>query len=547
MNATTVKYTRFGIIALCVIAFLPVLSAGFVNYDDPEYIVDNFYLKKFSFQNIAAIFSGKSTVLYVPLTIFSYLLEYTVFGENARVFHTVNLLLHVLNGLMLLRILLQLKVANHYLVYGVLLFFTLNPLVTESVCWVTERKDVLYCFFFFLAASRFLAYFETGKPKDIFLCGLHFVLACLSKPMAVTLPALMALYIIYRNRALLRQFIPVLIPFFAGSALFAWLAFHNVHSSEPQKILNLNYTFFDRGLVFMAELGFYFFKPFLPVQQHLFYLFPVRGHFFENLGFIAFLLGGAGVIALIVYAALKKHKTTLYLFAAWLVVLSPVLQLDSNNHSYVNERYFYVAIIFPAGLLFLWLSRFALRENALRSGFIIVLLCFVALTYTRSRLWRETSVLMEHELKEDPKNPMIMNNLGYHYNSISDFTRARALLQQAITLDPDHPFYLNNYGWALSGLNQTDSAIVYFNKALDKKPNFVVALNNLGICYAQKKDMDNAYYYFVQAFDLDKNNDETLYYLGMYYKNTGRSREASPYFKRAYELGNKQAAKYLGL
>jgi tetratricopeptide (TPR) repeat protein len=534
------------ILFLCLLAFLPIFSADFINYDDPEYVLNNLYIKKLSWDNIRAVFEGKATILYVPLTIFSYMLEYSLFGQNPKVFHTVNLLLHIANALLLFRILCRLKIENIYLVGFILAFFALSPLVTESVCWVTERKDVLYCFFFFLSTLQFLNYYESKQVKYLVICFFLFLLACFSKPMAVSLPALFLVFIVYRSQKFeLRKFL-FLLPFFLVSAIFSVVSVLFIHNKASAQTALSGYSTDQKLFLLLSEIGYYFVKPFAPFSQQLIQLFPDKSRFYSTTPIIVFGVAGiALIVAMAYWIFARKNKLAGALFLCWLIFLIPVLQIYPNTNSYVSERYFYVSIIFPVALVYLFLNERGISRQSFKFALILLIPLFAILTFKRSKVWTNTQTLFEQELKTDDKDPFALNNLGYYYNSKAQFDKGYQLLQRAVSIDANNPLYLNNYGWALAGLGQTDSAIVYFEKAITRKKNFVDAMNNLGVCYMQKNQADKAFTYFNQAYSLGPDNNEALYNLGAYYLKTGQTEKARPLIKRAYELGNKSAAGYL--
>lgn len=546
MDSQLIKYTRFGIILLCIISFFPIFQADFVNYDDPEYVTNNSYIKKFTVNNVKAVFAGKATILYVPLTVFSYMIEYKLFGENAKVFHAVNLLLHIINCLLLLQILLKVHVKNKNLTWLILLFFCINPLVTESVCWITERKDVLYCLFYFLSIIKYLDYQRSNKYKHLIIAFIWFVLSCFSKPMAVSLPFIFMLYSIYKLKKIELKSTVLLIPFFVVSVIFSIVSVVFIKTNAPVVGSITQYSIIEKLSLFFSELGYYFFKPFFPFSQRFINLFPEKNTLFSNSSILFYGILSFVLTAIVIYSVfIRKNKLVGLLFLSWVVFLLPVLQVYPNTHSYVSERYFYVSIIFPVVLVFMLVQYFKLNHSTFKIIITLYLFCFIFLTYKRSVVWKDSKTLFEQELKADRDNTYALNNLGHYYNSRKQFATAIPFLKKAAELDSVSPLILNNYAWALAGVGKNDSAIVYFNKAIARKNNFPEALSNLGICYIKINENEKAFYNFNRAYELSPNNNEVLYNLGAYYLKVGQKEKARPYIHRAYELGNKSAGKYL--
>ncbi len=546
MDSKLRQNIRIAIIVLCVIAFFPVFKADFVNYDDPEYILNNPYIRSFSFENIKHIFSGKATDLYVPLTIFSYLTEYTFFGESAKVFHSVNLLLHIINALLLFTILLKLNLKNNYLIYFILLFFTLNPLITESVCWITERKDVLYCLFYFLAIGQFLKHMQHKQLNHLLACFILFILSCLSKPMAVSLPVLFSIYMIYTQQKFkLKDHLP-LIPFYVISAVSSLISVYSLSRPGPIKANIIHYNILEKAVLVFSEIGYYFIKPFIPFNQQLFHIFPLENKLLADSDIRFFAFAGALIAGLICYQVFsKKNRLPGYLFLAWLVFLAPVLQIYSNTHSYVSERYVYVSVIFPVTIVWLLIQKLSIKTEIYKYTLIIITFAFIFLTFKRSTAWKNSETLFEAELKTNPKSTEASNNLGYYYNVKGDFFKAGALLKTAVEADSTNTFYLNNYGWALANTGETELALFYFEKAIHLNPTYTEALNNMGIAYMQKREVEKAAGYFKRAYTVSPANADVVFNLGLYYYNSNQKKIGLPLLKKAYDLGNKKALKYL--
>ncbi len=539
------KQYSFIIIILGIVAFYPILDAGYVNYDDPDYIIHNRYISEFTWNNIQYIFLNKTIDLYIPFTFLSYMIERALFGENAHTTHFINLLLHIVNTILLLNILLKLSLKNESLIYLILIFFLLNPLVTESVCWITERKDVLYTLFYFLAGIQFINYHHSLKIKHIILCFIFFVCACLSKPMAISFPILALIFLVYYYQNLNLRRVYSLIPFVLISIIISVISIVFINGNTSQ-ISTLSYSLDERCFLLLSQLGFYFFKPFFPIHQQLIYFFPSPQEVFQNFYIIAYAISFLVICCMLYYFGIKQRKTILiFLFISWIVFLAPILQIVPNTHSYVNERYFYISIIFPLAILYHILIYIKISQKIFKPIYLICLVSFIPLCIKQSKAWKDTVSLFERELKMNPKNHLALNNLGYHYNTQQNFYHSLPLLKKAVYIHPANAMYLNNYAWALSQTQQTDSAINYLKSAIQIDPMYTEALSNLGICYIQKQNADSALKYFKKAFDTSPNDVDVIYNLGVCYYNTKHLSEALEMLNKAKLLGNSKAEKYL--
>ena len=187
--------------AVCVFLALAVWAVfgqtarfGFVNYDDNAYVYENPKLAGgLSFEGVAWAFSHAECFLYHPLTMISLRLDYQLHGLHAGGYHLTNVLIHTASVVLLFLILRRMTGALWRSAF-VAAVFAIHPLRVESVAWVTERKDVLGTFFFMLTVAAYVRYAEERTIHHS-LSAIHyslvlffFVLALLSKPMAVTLP-----------------------------------------------------------------------------------------------------------------------------------------------------------------------------------------------------------------------------------------------------------------------------------------------------------------------------------------------------------------------
>src|SRR5262249_5678658 len=133
-----------GILAVATVAvYAQVVHHGFVNWDDPDYVVRNPAVSGgVSLGGIAWAFTHCQGATWHPLTSLSHMLDCQLYGLWPGGHHLTSVLLHVVATLLLLGTLYALtgQAGASAFVAGL---FALHPLRAESVAWVSERKDVL--------------------------------------------------------------------------------------------------------------------------------------------------------------------------------------------------------------------------------------------------------------------------------------------------------------------------------------------------------------------------------------------------------------------
>src|ERR1019366_9164605 len=109
--------------------------------------------------NVAVFFSQPLAKLYVPLTWLSFAIDYQFWGHDPLGYHLGNILWHVVNTLLVIALVYACLVAvqggdspsARLVALGTAALFGVHPLHVESVAWATERKDVLFAFFYLVA------------------------------------------------------------------------------------------------------------------------------------------------------------------------------------------------------------------------------------------------------------------------------------------------------------------------------------------------------------------------------------------------------------
>jgi len=152
LSSSQIRTTFLLVLVLSVVffAFLPALKNGFVFWDDDTHLYQNVAVHTLDAEHIGKIFTNKVNEIYIPLTSLSFAVERHFFGRGPFVYHLINLLLHL--AIVAFIFWLGLRLGLSALGSGAAaLLFGIHPLHVESVAWVTERKDVLYSFFYMAA------------------------------------------------------------------------------------------------------------------------------------------------------------------------------------------------------------------------------------------------------------------------------------------------------------------------------------------------------------------------------------------------------------
>ena len=166
-------------LALCAItlaAYWPVFRNDFIKLDDHQYVLENPHvLGGLTRADIKWAFQSGYASNWHPLTWLSHMTDVQLFGVKPAWHHSMNLLLHIANTLLLWLLLRRITGAFWRSAF-VAALFAVHPLHVESVAWVAERKDVLSTLFFLLtiwAYAEYVAALTSGARSSMPSTGRH--------------------------------------------------------------------------------------------------------------------------------------------------------------------------------------------------------------------------------------------------------------------------------------------------------------------------------------------------------------------------------------
>lgn len=508
------KYWIAGVVSLMTfIVYLASLRNGFVLWDDDWYIFENPHIRSLDLTFFKWAFLDFYSGNWHPLTWISHAMDYAVWGLNPLGHHLTNNILHAVNTFLV--VLLTIRLAEIYgerarvdgtsilpderkiLILGGVtgLLFGLHPLHVESVAWVSERKDLLCALFYLISVKTYLEYAnpmgiateDQGQSlryfnKQYLLVVGFFILALLSKPMAITLPAVLLVldwYPLSRIKSF-KSFRNVLIekiPFVVLGLISSVLTIFAQKAGGALSVVVMVFEPFSARSVLAAKsLLSYLWKMILPIDLIPLYPYPA------NIAPLSseYIVPVVFVIAITVICAIfvKKQKLWLAVWGYFIITLLPVLGIVPVGIQSMADRYTYLPSIGPfliVGLLASWISErvAAVRkmEFIAKGGSIAVaLLVAVSMTYltfAQIGIWRNSIALWSYVIEMEPASvPTAYGNRGVSFAELGDLGKALDDYDMAIRLDPFYTGIYYERGLVLAKMHQFEKAISDYDKAI---------------------------------------------------------------------------------
>ena len=513
------------LLAATLLAYLPVLDAGFVWNDDDLTAI----LALVQRQGLSAIWFSSEAFNYWPVTWSSYWIEHQVFGTNPATglphptsYHVVNVLLHAAGSLLLWRVLVQLEIPGAWLAATV---FAVHPVNVESVAWITQRKNVLAMVFYLVAMWQFLDFEQTNRRSRYLAAVVAFLLGMLSKGAVVAMPMVLLVLAWWRRGQVTRTDVARTLPFWMVSIVMSGVEiwFQQVRAIGDETIRQADLA--ERVMATGPIAWFYLQKALVPLD--LAFVYPLwRFDTSEMLQWLPLAAGLAVLMVLVWATRAGLHRGPLAAVLYVLLSLGPVLGLVDIyffRYSLVADHYLYVAlpgVIVPvigglsraAGVRDI--DRLPLRIAA--TGLVAMLAGLtwqqVGIYQSPQRLWRDTlarnpgcwlahnqlaNLVSSSQKVDDARNhylaalelierqfgsghvetARVHNNLGMLLGQASRQSGEPRLMHEAIThletacrIDPDRGMYVESLAGVLQEQGRLDRAIDRLNDFVVRHP-----------------------------------------------------------------------------
>lgn len=422
----------------------PVLSNGFVNWDDPDALIHNRALD--APHVVSWAFGTTHMSHYQPLSWLTWTVARRWAGAGAAVHHGVSLFVHALNATLTYVLARRLgrvvgfgALAARTAALVAALVFSLHPLRVEPVAWASSFPYVLALAPMLACLIVYVRYAVSGRSWAWLVAALVcYTLSLLSRPAAPGLPlVLLGVDVLAGRLRSSRASVRVLaekLPFVFLAAA-ATLAEGSARSFATLAQVGLGARLSDAALA-----------PALYVARTL---VPLRLSPLNVLSLVprtswpALALGLLFIVVLTTAAwkVRRSRPELLLLWLAFLVLLGPAVGLAPSGLQATADRYAYlpgVAVGLAAGA---FVAR-AWPRTALRSALLFTALIAVASLGIAARRqvgwWRDSVTLWTRATELDPHNDVALYNLAAALAEGGDVDAAAARYEKLLRMVPDH-------------------------------------------------------------------------------------------------------------
>jgi len=546
MDRYKILAALFILIAITFISLYPCLCNGFTLWDDNRFVAENKLVRDISFRNIRAMFTSAVCENYAPLAILSYAVEYRIAGmDDPFIYHADNLILHLANCLLVFWFIYLIS-GSAAVSFITALLFGIHPMHVESVAWISERRDVLYSFFFMLSLIYYVYYLRGRRRVAAYSVSLAmFILSMLSKTMAVTMPALLFLTDYFLRRKFDRKAVLDKVPFIAAALLFGLSGYFAQQGSG--RVIHIDHGLFNNAAFAVYGFVFYLKKLIFPYGLSAFYPYPgdvqsaVRCILLYSLPVLT-------AVCAAVAMSLRYTRKAAFGFAFFIVALLPVIKIIPLGRAAAADRYVYIAYI---GLFYIMAEaacRLCRSKNAavktvaaILTAVSVCALC--ALSSQRCRVWKDSISLWTDAIKNYPSVEAYLGR-GVAYANAGNPEAALEDYNNAVRIEPSYVDIYKNKGNLYMETGDKEKALEEYEKAARINPQYGDIFTNRGNVYLSSGRVDKAIEDYSTAIKLSPGSYRPYYNRGIVYIKTGQIDKAIADFTEAIKLNPECAEAY---
>jgi len=517
---------------------------------------------------------------YRPLSLVVFAIGWSLWGNNAMMFHLINVVGYGVLALVLLWT-LRLLAEGHeftrsrpFVPFAVALLFVAHPIHTEVVCNIKSFDEILCLSLSLGSLYYFVSYYRTQKIAFLAAsCGL-ILLAFFAKESAITFLFLLPLSVYVFGdttpsaqevsgtdwKRLLVAWLTVV----AVAIVFLLIRTQIVGFIDNRKadvIFDnpfLRSTVSEKYATAVMVLGRYLISavyPFVMAFDYSYNAIPITN--WSDWRVLASLVAH---LLLVGYAARGILRKQIPAFGLWwyLATISIVSNLVFEIGALMGDRFLFIpslgmAFVLVYGVVVFVESRTAIAQERLRYALVLTSLIagvYVLRTLTRNPVWESNETLAVSNIESAPGcvrnrrvySSALMEKAGKSTNAQEQqqylaeaYKQLWACMAIDPTCDPNVQFRFGQY-FSIFVRNE-DSAVYYYKWAVDLDSTvdgykFYYTLNRGNIDLSAKR-WDSAFAWYQKALSYNIQIEQPLINIGLVYYNKGMLDSAISYFERS--------------
>lgn len=577
------------ILVITSIIYSNSIHNSILNFDDNEYFLNYHEVTHLSWHSIKEYFSKYYVIMYQPLPILTFAINYYLTQLDTAPLHSLNLIFHLLNIILVYLFIYKLSGKSVVALIASALF-AVHPMNVEAVSWISARSSSMYTFFYILAIIFYIDYVKKQQSKYIIFAGGAFIFSLFSKAQAVTLPVVLLLLDFYFLRKDYKKALLEKIPFFILSIIFGVITILDKGTiTNLTKGMMISYTYPEAFFLACYSFLFYLYKLILPIDLCAIHVYPPKVN-----GYLPLIYYLSPVILLllgfVIYKLSLKRKYIWFGVLLFLITILINIQLIPSRLFIVSERYGYfpyIGLLFIAGQFYYEIIQKKIKVSTgvrqLLVAFLIInMLVYLIVTRDRNTVWKDNISFMTDVINKNPAVPYLSRAYGTRANAyqaennlkaaLADFTMAikvrpdddisyynRALLNiklkkyndaikdldKSISLVPGIGLMYSNRAVAKYYLQDNKGALEDCNTAIKLKPDLIEVYNIRGALRFIFKDYKGSEDDFNTAIRLKPDYSESYRNRGNLFLNLKQMDKACKDFSAAADLGDAAASELL--
>ncbi len=501
-----------GLVALVILAFMPALAAGYVDWDDTRLLDGGLPYRTWSMESVRFAFTTTFAGHYQPLTWLSHTLDRAIYERSlGSVYldfhfgsHLTSVVLHGLSVALLFVIARRLLTLALRPVGGerswemllaaalAAIVFGVHPLRAESVAWLAERRDVLCGVFALLSVLFYLRYATTAAENAnagqrrwdyalaVAACGLSLLAKASVVPLGVALLVL-DWYPLRRMQGTgldVRRLIIEKIPFLALGLVFGLIAVAAQSQAGAMETLG-THDITARLAQALYGLTFYPWKTLIPTALAPLYEIPRRELLVASPLWIG--LGGVAAMGAAGWLLRRRAPGVTAALLVYTIMIAPVLGFFQSGTQLVADRYSYLPCIgfaILAGAALLLVMRAVKKGPGDRNPVALGVLVSAALaamlaraTMAQADIWTSGESLWSHAVRVQPDSAISRINYADALARRGDLAGALQTYRAGLELDPNDPIAWHHMGLTMEMMGGQAEALSSYIRCLQLDPD----------------------------------------------------------------------------